>query len=69
MAPVAPVRVASVTKDNCVGCGACMKACTRNAVTVWMGSFSAVNEAACIGCGRCVRVCPRGCIKLKEVEK
>ena len=59
-------RFAMVNSKFCVACGTCIKACPRNAVSVWRGCHAIVAESECIGCGRCVKVCPIGCIEIKE---
>jgi len=61
-------HIAIVEKARCVACGACMKACPKEAISVWRGCFAAVNVENCIGCGRCVRVCPVGCIVIQKRE-
>ncbi|MBR5337969.1 MAG: glycyl-radical enzyme activating protein [Lachnospiraceae bacterium] len=42
--------------DKCVGCGACVEACPRKAVTMVDGK-SSTDRALCEGCGKCVKVC------------
>lgn len=53
---------ASVYKSQCVACGACIKECPRNAITIWKGCHSVVDEKSCVGCGKCSKICPVGCI-------
>lgn len=48
-------------KENCSGCGACMNACPRNAITMRAdgeGFLYPVVGAGCVDCGRCEAVCP-----------
>ena len=53
---------ANVIAGNCIGCGACAKACPRKAITMTeLASghrLARVDEALCIGCGVCQNVCP-----------
>lgn len=41
----------------CVGCGACVKACTSHAIKFIQGKAPA-NPDLCITCGKCADVCP-----------
>lgn len=59
-------RHALVARDRCVACGACMKECPRQAVSVFCGSWAEIDIKACIGCGRCAKVCPADCVTLTE---
>ena len=61
-------KLAMPDKDICVSCGACRKACPREAISIWKGCYAVVDGAKCVGCGLCVKVCPAGCIEVKEVE-
>jgi len=47
-------------RDRCVGCNACVKACTRKSVSVLeMVNYKIERNAQrCIGCGECVLACP-----------
>lgn len=51
-----------VDKLRCRGCGACVKVCPYQAVSLTeneAGGWSAVvDEALCKGCGNCISVCP-----------
>lgn len=49
---VAPV----VHKDNCIGCGECIKVCPSGAIQI-VDNKAAVNKAKCIGCANCIGVC------------
>lgn len=54
----------SVLKDNCVGCGACLRACPANAVTGEKKKTHAISQEACIKCGSCFDVC-----KFKAIDR
>ena len=62
-------RVAVVDKKRCVGCGACINECPKQAVSVRKGCFAAVEETVCVGCGKCEAVCPVGCIGVAMREE
>jgi len=59
-------KLACVDKNICVACGACMKACPKSAISIYLGCYAVVEEAKCVGCGLCARTCPAGCIAIKE---
>lgn len=48
---------AVVLKENCIGCGACVRHCPSSAIMMVDGR-PAVNEARCLGCGACEYYCP-----------
>ena len=73
--------VAVVNKDNCVGCGACAKACPKGVIELGVADkdfFVACNNKnmgyyakkdcsnACIGCKICEKSCPAGAVKVKD---
>ena len=43
-----------------------MKACRREAISIYKGCFAQVDESKCVGCGLCTKACPAGCIAIKE---
>lgn len=49
-------------KDRCVACGVCVKVCPCDAVHIYKGVYSVVDEEMCIGCGICEKNCPAGVI-------
>lgn len=49
--------------EHCSGCGKCMSACPRGALTLKKG-VAAVDRAKCDGCGRCVAPCWPGALEL-----
>lgn len=59
-------RKATVNTTVCVACGACMKVCPREAISIYRGCHAEVNEEKCVGCGLCGKTCPAGCIALAE---
>lgn len=76
---VSGTRIKLKSKDNCILCGLCVRACSeisqRNAISFsFRGSKRLVqtpyNETSktCIGCGACAYVCPTGIIQIEEAE-
>ena len=59
-------KLAFVDKKICVACGVCMKACPKDAISIYRGCYATVNAEKCVGCGLCARSCPAGCITVKE---
>ena len=59
-------RTAIVDKKVCAACGACMKECLKEAISVWKGCFATVDAETCVGCGKCAKVCPAGCIEIRK---
>ena len=59
-------KLAVPNKKVCVACGVCLKACRKEAISVYRGCFAQVDEAKCVGCGLCERNCPAGCIAITE---
>jgi heterodisulfide reductase subunit A len=61
--------VCEVTARKCMGCGACILACTYGAIALGESgpeSKAAVNPILCKGCGLCVAKCPTGAMSLKH---
>jgi len=40
--------------DNCIGCGACVRDCPANAITL---DTLTIDKEKCIGCGKCISSC------------
>ena len=59
-------KLACVDRHICVACGACVKACPKNALSIWKGCHAQVDAGKCVGCGLCAKTCPAGCISLRE---
>lgn len=45
-----------VHREKCRGCGRCVKACPRTAISVSEGK-AIIDISICVGCGECVRAC------------
>ncbi len=61
--------VCTVNEPACIGCGACVEACTYGAVDLRetrQGDKAGVNPVLCKGCGLCNAKCPTGAISLKH---
>ena len=52
-----------VIAANCIGCGACKRACPVKAVSI-VNEKSRIDNAKCIGCAACIAVCPANAIDL-----
>ncbi len=50
-------------KPQCVGCGACAKACPNGALV--FGGAPSIRRERCIRCGMCAKACPAGAIAAK----
>lgn len=59
-------KFAIINREICVACGVCMKACPRNAISIFRGCYAVADEGKCVGCGLCSKACPAGCISIKE---
>ena len=56
--------IAYIQTDSCVACGCCLKVCPRQALTIWKGSYAALDQDLCVGCGKCARECPASVIDI-----
>jgi ferredoxin len=59
-------RKAVPDKKICVACGVCLKACRKDAISIYKGCYAQVDEGKCVGCGLCTKACPAGCIAMAE---
>jgi heterodisulfide reductase subunit A len=61
--------ICDVDEKKCIGCGACISACTYGAIefrTTRQGDKAVVNPVLCKGDGLCNAKCPTGAIYLKH---
>jgi heterodisulfide reductase subunit A len=66
---VASGSVCEVDEKRCIGCGACISACTYGAIDLRdtkQGKKAVVNPILCKGDGLCNSRCPTGAISLKH---
>ncbi len=49
---------------GCLGCGACVDVCRKDAVKLNQNGVAQVNRDNCMGCGLCAKACPQGIIDL-----
>jgi len=50
-------------KSDCIACGACVKACPQNAISI-VKKLAVVDDSKCIRCYCCHELCPEGAIDL-----
>lgn len=62
-----PAKKAFADINLCVSCGCCVKACPKNAISVFKGAYAVVNSDLCVGCSICKKACPASVIEIKEV--
>lgn len=55
---------AVVDAESCMGCGACVSACSQDAIEMNAG-IAHIDESKCTGCRACIDVCPAEAISLK----
>lgn len=60
------INKAYIDRDKCVGCGACITACSVHAIIMLPGWVSCVQQEKCIGCGTCVALCHRSAPQLER---
>lgn len=58
-------KYAIVDRQRCAACGACIKVCPRDAISVWKGCYAKTDVEQCVGCGKCAGICPAGCIEIR----
>lgn len=58
---ISPVMM--YNKMNCIGCGRCIAACEKNAISIENKDY--INRELCDGCGKCAAKCPTKALVLK----
>jgi electron transport complex protein RnfB len=66
--PEAPMTVAVIDEDWCIGCTLCMEACPTDAIVGANKRMHTVVEAHCTGCDLCLPACPVDCIRMEAVS-
>ncbi len=56
-----------VFKQQCTGCGMCVSACSRSAISI-VGGKSITNREKCTLCGTCIMACPEGARRMYGEE-
>ncbi len=68
---IASGSICEVDEKKCMGCGACVEACTYGAIELYetrQGKKAKMNPILCKGDGLCNTKCPTGAIQLKHYE-
>ena len=67
--PYSEGKIAEIDEEKCIGCGACMNACTYGAVESLPNGKYSVVKLLCEGCLTCSLVCPiEGAIRRLDTE-
>ena len=62
-------RKTAQVQRHCVSCGACVKTCPFQAITIFKGVIAQVDSSLCVGCGKCAKVCPANAITIHSVKE
>jgi len=65
----APLRVAVIDAERCIGCTLCIAACPVDAIVGAARRLHGVLSTLCSGCDLCVPPCPVDCIEMVAVER
>lgn len=58
-----------IDKEICIGCGLCVKDCSRNAISLDENKKAEVNLEMCNECSHCVAVCPVDAVTMPHYDK
>lgn len=53
-----------INYEKCLGCGACINQCPKQALTARPDYKPKVNPKKCSECGECVQICPMEALKI-----
>ena len=56
-----------INKETCIGCGLCVKDCSRNAIAL-INEKAAVDLDLCNECSHCVAVCPEASVSMPDYD-
>jgi Na+-translocating ferredoxin:NAD+ oxidoreductase subunit B len=65
----APLKMAVIREDECIGCTKCIQACPVDAIVGAAKRMHTVIAAECTGCDLCVEPCPVDCIDMITIAQ
>lgn len=65
----APLQVAFIDEQHCIGCTLCIQACPVDAILGANKLMHTVLPDLCTGCGLCVPPCPVDCIDMQPARR
>lgn len=60
--------ILNINKENCSGCGACVKMCQIKALSL-KDQKAEVDDRNCLGCGSCIKFCKKNALSLIKRRK
>lgn len=54
-----------VVQELCKGCGVCVDACPRNAISTQNGK-AFIDQSRCASCQICIKACPMGALQFED---
>ena len=56
----------TLNKENCTGCGRCMKVCPHNVFEMSENKAKIIDKDRCMECGACAKNCPFSALEVKQ---
>ncbi len=61
-------HIVSISKELCIGCGACVKDCVTHNIELKDAKASVISQQNCLHCAHCIAVCPKDAVSISGLE-